>query len=157
MVLNSISTFDHSLQEPRRDKSQLMLLALWYLWCPRINCSADRVPQGLGCQDFLFAEKRCVCISKQERQILSYQNLGNGIMLFPGCVFARLALSYVIALARCTCFIALVSMIVLSGPGHHSEDGNGQLRSHQEQQPEVQCQGGQGLPACPPPLPGLVL
>lgn len=153
-MLNSITTFDHSLQEPRRDKSQLMLLALWYLWCPRINCSADRVPQGPGCQDFLFAEKRCVCISNQERQILSYQNLGNGIMLFSGCVFARLALSYVIALARCTCFIAVVSMIVLSGPGHHSEDGNGQLRSHQEQQPEVQCQVAR---ACLLSLPSSVL
>lgn len=96
---------------------------------------------GLGCQDFLFTEKHCVCISNQERQILSYQDLGNRMMLLPGCGFSRLAPANVIALARCTCIIAVVPMAELSAPGHHSEDGTGQLRSHQEQ-PEVQWEGG---------------
>lgn len=67
---------------------------------------------GLGCQDLLFAEKHCVCISNQERHILSSQKLGNGMMLFPGCGFARLALSNTIALANC--FITVVPMVVLS-------------------------------------------
>lgn len=67
---------------------------------------------------------------------------------FSDCDSARLAVSYVIALARCTHFIAVVPVIVLSALGHYSEGGNGQLRSHQELQPEVQLEGGQDLPAC---------
>jgi len=51
---------------------------------------------------------------------------------FSGCGSARLALYYAIALARCTCFIAVVSRVVLSALGHDLEDGNRQLRSHQK-------------------------
>ena len=43
--------------------------------------------------------------------------------------------------------ITVLSTIVLSALGHLSEDGNGQLGSHQEQQPEEQLEGGQDLPA----------